>query len=374
MAQAYTPGLKVTPQVRWRARRVLPIAGEVLVSAGQTVAARDIVARTFMPGDVTPVNVAKLLSIPAADVPRCMLKPVGESVAAGEPLARSQGLFGLFRSEVKAPASGTIEAISPITGQVMLRGAPLVVQVRAYLSGTVVEVLPQEGVVVEADVALVQGIFGVGGEAYGPVRPVCDRPDQDLTEERLAPDLRGAVVIGGRRITQAAVRAAQQIGVAALVSGGIDDQDLREILGYDLGVAVTGNEALGLTLIITEGFGEIAMADRTFHLLRQHAGAEAAVNGATQIRAGVMRPEVVIPRGTAAAVVLGGAPTSGVLEPGVTVRVIREPYFGCLGTVVELPPEPRVLESESKARVVEVKLADGRRAVVPRANVELVES
>ena len=31
------------------------------------------------------------------------------------------------------------------------------------------------------------------------------------------------------------------------------------MLGYDLGVAVTGSEKLGLTLIITEGFGEIAM-------------------------------------------------------------------------------------------------------------------
>ena len=58
-----------------------------------------------------------------------------------------------------------------------------------------------------------------------------------------------------------------KVGAAALVSGGIDDQDLKEILGYDLGVAVTGSEKIGLTLIVTEGFGEIAMAERTFRLL-----------------------------------------------------------------------------------------------------------
>ena len=79
-------------------------------------------------------------------------------------------------------------------------------------------------------------------------------------------------------------------GAAALVSGGIDDEDLKEFLGYDLGVAITGNEQLGLTVIVTEGFGEIAMAQRSFDLLHSHVGDVASVNGATQIRAGVMRP------------------------------------------------------------------------------------
>ena len=83
--------------------------------------------------------------------------------------------------------------------------------------------------------------------------------------------------------------------MAAIISGGMDDEDLKEILGYDLGVAVTGSEHIGTTLIITEGFGDIAMAERTFNLLKEREGSEAAVNGTTQIRAGVMRPEIVIP-------------------------------------------------------------------------------
>ena len=58
------------------------------------------------------------------------------------------------------------------------------------------------------------------------------------------------------------------------------DQDLRDILGYDLGVAITGTERIGTTLVITEGFGEIAMADRTFQLLKSRVGHEASVSGA----------------------------------------------------------------------------------------------
>ena len=64
---AYTPGLKISRRVVHRARRVLPIAGKVLVAQGDVVAARQIVAETAMPGDVIPVNLANALSMPPAD-------------------------------------------------------------------------------------------------------------------------------------------------------------------------------------------------------------------------------------------------------------------------------------------------------------------
>src|SRR5262249_22984989 len=124
-------------------------------------------------------------------------------------------------------------------------------------------------------------------------------------------------------------------------------------------------------------FGEIAMAGRTFELLASRAGCDAAVNGATQIRAGVLRPEVIIPRGADTAASDGlrksAAADGHVLRPGVSVRIIRDPYFGMIGTAVALPAEPQILGSGSKARVLEVKLPTGDKVFVPRANVELLE-
>src|SRR5690606_29844259 len=101
---------------------------------------------------------------------------------------------------------------------------------------------------------------------------------------------------------------------------------------------------------VTEGFGEIAMADRTHRLLVAREGAEASVNGATQIRAGVMRPEVLIPIGPEDRVEESGEDfEAGVLEVGRLLRVIRDPYFGLIGRVSALPSEPAVLGSGSKA-------------------------
>ncbi|MBL9140478.1 MAG: hypothetical protein JNK53_01310 [Phycisphaerae bacterium] len=186
-------------------------------------------------------------------------------------------------------------------------------------------------------------------------------------------------------MTAGAIRKAKQIGAAAVVSGGIDDHDLRDFLGYDIGVAVTGSEKLGITLIITEGFGDISMAQRTFELMRANDGRMASLNGATQIRAGVMRPEIVIPLedsgggasggdspGADDAASAGGA-VAGFLEIGTQLRIIRDPYFGLLGTVKALPEQPAVLGSGSKARVLDVALVDGRTVTVPRANVEVIE-
>ena len=96
------------------------------------------------------------------------------------------------------------------------------------------------------------------------------------------------------------------------------------------------------------------------------------MSGATQIRAGVMRPEILIPVETAGTTRRTDDHAGG-LEIGSLLRVIRQPYFGRIGRVVELPPELQPLESEAHVRVLTVEFADDRsRAVVPRANVELI--
>ena len=374
MAKAYTPGLKVSASARHQARRLLPIQGDVLVAVGDRVEAQQVVAQTFMPGDITPLNLSKLLAMPPSDVPEAMLKHEGDRVEIGDVLARTKGIFGMFRAEHAVKVAGTIESVSAVTGQVIIRGEPLPLQVQAFLAGTVTEIVPKEGCVIEAVVTFIQGIFGVGGEAFGPVRMACKSHEQELTDDLIKTDMKDSVVVGGARMTELAIEKARKVGVAAVVSGGIDDQDLKQLLGYDLGVAITGSEQIGLTVIVTEGFGEIAMAERTFDLFSSREGAEAAVNGATQIRAGVMRPEIVIPHtAVEAAEVHGTAGPGGYLEIGRPVRIIRDPYFGLIGAVSALPAEPRVLESGSRARVLEVTLGSGDSVTIPRANVELIE-
>ena len=352
--------------------------GEALPQVGDVVRADQVVARTQLPGKVYPVNVANQLGVDAGQLVSCMKKQVGDAVEEGELIAKSAGIFGLFSSEATAMVSGTIQSISAVTGQVIVQAHPIPVEIDAYINGTVVEVHPGEGCVVQAAATLVQGIFGLGGEVQAELIMAAERPDQVLDAADLGPHLAGHILVGGAFITLAALRRAVELGVAGIVTGGFDYDDIKELLGYEVGVAITGGEKLGLTLIVTEGFGHIPMAPATFDLLRKKAGQRASINGATQIRAGVIRPEVVVTFDDEAVPAERVAPPEPQgIQQGDTVRGTRTPWFGRIGTVVGLPVEPTVLDTESKARVMEIAFseADGSTvtAVVPRSNVETIE-
>ena len=68
----------------------------------------------------------------------------------------------------------------------------------------------------------------------------------------------GKIIVGGSNVSGAALRKANQVKAAGVVVGAIIDRDLIDFLGYDIGVAITGQEDIDTTLVITEGFGSIA--------------------------------------------------------------------------------------------------------------------
>jgi len=187
MAHSCTPGLKITRCTLLRRRRLLPIKGRVVVKPGDMVEPETVVALTELPGEVYPVNVANLIGVNPAEVAGVMLKRTGDAVEQGEILARSSSFFGLFKSEVAAPMAGVIETISSITGQVIIRGAALPVEVRAYMKGRVADVFPEEGVEVETVATFIQGIFGIGGEVCCILHVAVDSPDRVLIEDMIVP-------------------------------------------------------------------------------------------------------------------------------------------------------------------------------------------
>ncbi|MCP9438343.1 MAG: hypothetical protein NNA20_00950 [Nitrospira sp.] len=374
MAHSYTPGLTVTDETVVRRVRQLPLQGTVLVKEGEVVRAAQSVARAELPGKVYPLNLANQLGAAPNEIKDYLVKREGDAVRKDEVLAENKPFFKWLKTEIRSPVTGTVESISLVTGQVLLREPPRVLDLLAYVDGLVVEVRPQQGVTVECRCSLVQGIFGIGGEAYGEVVMAVEAPDRPLAPDRLTADMKGKVVVGGSFLPAETMAKAKEIGVAGLVVGGIHDHDLRALLGYDLGVAITGSEQVGFTLILTEGFGAIPMAAKTFTVLAAHAGAMASISGATQIRAGVIRPEIIIPlkNGGHAEKRMGESAREGI-QLGDLVRIIRDPLFGKIGRVSALPSELRKIPTESEVRVLEVRFDDGSAVVVPRANIEVIE-
>jgi hypothetical protein len=375
MSGAYTPGLTVSARTTIIKTRRLPLKGTVLSTTGTWVSPADKVARAELPGIMQPIKVANKLGIEPSEVPALLTVKVGDKVNRGDIVAVTKGMWGLFKSECKSNTTGTVELISNITGNVGVREAPTPIEVDAYIPGKIIEVLDGEGVVIEAHGALIQGIFGIGGERRGEIMMITSGPDQPITADMITAAHAGKIIVGGSNLSGEALRKAHELGVTGIVVGGIVDKDLVDYLGYDIGVAITGHEDIPLTLVLTEGFGTIAMAGRTFNLLKSLVGKTASICGATQIRAGVIRPEVIVADDTENA---GGTAADEVvpsfsLEPGTNIRIIREPYFGLLATVTALPHHLVTVGSGAEVRVLEAKLnSTGEIVTVPRANVEIV--
>ena len=374
MAHAYTPGLKVLHYSNVKKDRRLPIKGQVNKKKGDLVNANDVVAKTDLPGNVSMVKVANLLNIAPSDINDILMVKEGDSVNKGDLIAQTDGLFGLFKSDVRAPVSGTIESVSDVTGQIVMREAPIPVEVDAYVGGVVSEVIENEGVTISSEAAYVQGIFGIGGESRGVLEVIANERGDELLIDSINESHTGKIIVGGSFISLEAFKKAIDLNVEGIVIGGFNYFDLEDILGYTLGVAITGTEDLVTSLIVTEGYGNIKMSERTFDLLKKHNGEFVSVNGATQIRAGVIRPEIVIPLDKKKTPDDNNRTEGNLgIQKGSLVRVIRAPYFGKIGEVVDLPSELQKMESETMVRVANVQIND-ETFVVPRSNLEMLET
>ena len=373
MANSYTPGLKVLKKTIFKTKRILPLKGDVHVNVGDFIQPDTIVASTNLPGNVQMVKLSNILNIDPKDVGNVLRVKVGDLVRKGEMIAETEGVFGFFKSSFSSPIDGIIESISPTTGRLIIREKPIPVQIDGYVRGVVDKVIPEEGIVVRSNASLIQGIFGIAGEKKGVISLVSSNPEDELLESQITSDMKGKIIIGGSFLGIKAYKTAMKHDVAGIVVGGFNYYDLKEILGYNLGVAITGTESLNTALIVTEGYGKIPMSNSTFSLLKEHNNQEASINGSTQIRAGVIRPEIVIPLKSELKEEKTVAEPNKGISIGSIVRVIRSPFFGKIGEVVSLPTDLQQMESETLVRVAEIKI-DDEKLLIPRANLESVET
>lgn len=371
MGNAYTPGLTVSGDIVVKRLRRLSIKGETLVKVGDKVEPSTVVARALLPGALQTINLGQKLGVGPEDVPGLSKVQVGDKITKGDVVAETKGFFGLGKARIESEHTGVVEVISPITGNILVREPEIPIDISAYISGKVAEILDGEGAIIETRGGMVQGIFGIGGERTGIIRVAVSGPNEVLDASHISSSDKGKILIGGSGVTYEAILAATQNGVSGIVAGGVKDSDLTKFLGYDIGVAITGTEPITLTLMTTEGFGYLTMAHRTFELFKELEGKMASINGATQIRAGVIRPEVIVPLDiTTDSSHVAGKPLE--LTLGTPIRVIREPYFGKLGLVTDLPAQLMELDSGTVVRVLKAKIEGEGEVLVPRANVEII--
>mgnify|MGYP006085446023 CR=1 FL=1 len=372
MSKSFTPGLKVLKKYIILKDRILPVRGKVITEINNVVSADDIVASTNIPGNVKMINIANKLNIEPSYLKQCMLVEVGDNVTENQVIAQSKGLFGLFKTEIKSPVIGEITQISEITGQIVISEPPDPIEIDAYIPGKINKVYKQEGVQIRSAGTYIQGIIGIGGEKKGQLK-VISNSSGPIKLEDISSDYKNCIIVMESFLEYDIYQKAKEVGVSGIITGGFNYESLSEILGYSLGVAITGTEA-GLTIIITEGFGNIKMSQKTYDLLLDNNDKYISINGSTQIRAGVLRPEIFIHDDLNQDELIKYNQEDLVIDINSKVRIIREPYFGKLGKIISLPYELQKMKSGTLTRVAEILFDDGSSEIIPRTNLEVILS
>jgi len=231
---------------------------------------------------------------------RCLRRGKGDFVEKGQILAQkaeagdesSPGEIAMAR----APIAGSISDIDLERGLIRIVRDFKEVELAAGFFGRVTAI-DEEAIEITAEGRRAQGICGIGGESFGQLRVAVRNPADKLTGENITPSDAGMILVGGAGVTPKALKEAAETGVAGIITGGADHMDLCEFLGRDFAVAITGSEKAPFPVIITSEFGESPMDEELFGFFKEHQRSWAHLNPTTHMRAGVIRPEIIIMSG-----------------------------------------------------------------------------
>jgi hypothetical protein len=143
--------------------RRLPVPGEILVQRGQKVVALQIIARAELTRRYQVIDVARQLARPNVDMDQVLLKARGDYVEANEAVATSKGGLPFLRRVARSPLPGRIAAIGQ--GWVLLETERVTIELPAFVNGIVAKIIPDRGVIIETNGAMIEPACGFGGEA-----------------------------------------------------------------------------------------------------------------------------------------------------------------------------------------------------------------
>ena len=353
----------LTPMAAIQRLRMLPAPGTILRRVDDHVASTTIVAEAQVPTGYCLLDLEKELDTRVRDVRQVLTRKRDEAFGAGEVIARA-GM--LVKKEYVSPVAGKV--IDVHGSKVLIEVAPQHVDLAAFYPGKIVNILPNVGVLIEVIGALVQGAWGTGQELRARLERAVPDGNTPLEGDMVTASHMGAILLGGRTLDAGAISKAAENKVSGVIVGSIRSSLLPAI------------EAASLSLIVTEGFGDMAMNSNTFELLRAYAGREVCFSPNARNMFGEMRwesrwPEILIPlpgegQPPPAEHAKHGPGVS--LQVGTRVRALRAPYQGIIGQVVSLPPHRRAIASGARVYGAEIDLPLIGSVFVPLANLEIV--
>ena len=333
--------------------RVLPVKGKVLARLNQKISSTDVVAEATWAREHIFLDVSRTLNLSADAADKLIRCKVNDRLPAGAVIATGRGLIP---RSVKTPREGRVVAAGG--GQVLIEAGESRMELRAGISGNVINIIPDRGVVIQTAGALIQGVWGNGRVDTGVMINLAEKPDTILTANRLDVSMRGSVIIAGQIKDAETLQAAAELPVRGLI--------LACLFPSLLPMA----REMRYPILLTDGFGTMPMNSAAYKLITTNVKREATLNAEVFDRYSGTRPEIIIPLPISTET----APPVDVetFAAGQTVRLRRPPAAGMIGTITTLRSGLATFPSGLRAAGADVRLENGEQLLVPLVNLEVV--
>ncbi|MDD5530045.1 MAG: hypothetical protein PHX21_08450 [bacterium] len=249
-----------------------------------SMASGHIIIREVVDRDVSPrsVNVAEALGMKPKEIKRFIKKKIGENVEKDGNIAEVPIMGGFNLKVCKSPIFGEIKSINEETGEVVVQRPHNKMELLAMLPGTISKLIPGYGAVIELTGYQINGVIGFGGERCGKL------------ETQRNQSLEGKVFVSETILSKNEIEDMKKQGIKGLILSKMQVSDIEAIFGEEVYSGTTGKINKGITIVVLDGFGTQSMEKGRFDFFNSLRGKDVYLNGTTQIRAGVVRPEIII--------------------------------------------------------------------------------
>jgi len=265
-----------------------------------------------------------------------LLKKKGDSVQIGETIAGLRAIPGLsfYTKKISAPCSGTITQIDYDTGTVVIQKDLPIVELKSFYWGKITSIIPDYGAEIEFNGYVGSCIYGVGEICWGKL------------VEGINAEIKENIVFIDHLSDDEAKRIVEFKPVGIIV-GSTNYENIQFLLHNKI------------VAVVIEGFGKKQISNNFKTFLRKSENKNILINGTTQLRAGVIRPQIIVPSDE----------EYYKRENNEKVKIIWGEHYGKTGRKLAEPYEG-IIDSGIKTWLCNVICDDNKKITVPYANLE----
>jgi len=333
--------------------RVLPIAGHVLVRRMQKVSPSDVIVVAPLISKFVLMDIAQGLNVNPSRADELLQRQAGEDLVEGDVIA---GPVGMFKRVVRAPQEGIVRIAGE--GKVLFEISSPDYELQAGMEGTITNIIPERGAIIETKGALIQGIWGNGKTTYGVVQPTSNDLLKELVVEQLNIGFRGAIITAGFCKSPEVLEAAGIVPVKGLILGSMPANliPLAKKMDYPI--------------MIIDGFRETPMNKAAEKILIENKDKNIALNAQELDTFQGNFPEGIISQSSTSEPDLPSEAET--LKVGKKVIIINGQQAPQIGEIEKIISGKQVLPSGIETRLAEVTLANEKSAILPLTNLEII--